>query len=126
MIGLATLAAEEFRTRQQQAQRRVDARQWTASQATDRLLPWLALAGWAGADLPELRMHNWMDQPVRRCWWDIARRDDIAAALANARDTLLDLDRHDDRTRRLLQLANEFGCPPYRPGPVRIEQRDAA
>lgn len=52
---LAVIAAEEFRARRGQAQRLVTSGRWTAERGNAELMPWLAIADEAGADLPELR-----------------------------------------------------------------------
>lgn len=53
--ALATIAAEEFRTRRRQVQRLVTAGRWTAERGNAELMPWLTIADEAGADLDELR-----------------------------------------------------------------------
>jgi hypothetical protein len=50
----ATIAAQQFTRRKALAQQAIAARVATSDQATRKLLPWLAIACRAGADLPEL------------------------------------------------------------------------
>lgn len=132
---LAADAARAFRTRQAKARSVVASGKMDARAATERLLPWLAIACLCGAELPELEplLEGFVplvgaipDQATRRSIIaeELCPRARWAPLLAASRDAALDAGVPEfEADRALVRLARALEhdpnrrhpIPPYRP-----------
>lgn len=88
---IATIAAQEFTRRRAALEQAHAAGTISAEAANDNARLWLAIAGKAGADLPELAVPCiWPEGKVARMeWFELAERAEFLAELARARDAAL-------------------------------------
>lgn len=88
---IATIAAQEFHRRREALAKAVRAGTISPEAANDNARLWLAIAGKAGADLPEIAVPCiWPEGRIARLeWFELAERAEILAELARARDAAL-------------------------------------
>jgi len=139
---LADLALAAFRSSVARAQRRRDVGEWTPEQAEADVRPWAAAACLLGADIPELReaiegftviAGRALSEAERRAVVaaDLCPREWLLAALASARDASIERagrtgkPEHIDAARKLMRLAEHFGCP-ISGTPLHQQERKAA
>ena len=145
----ADFAASEFRRRQSLARKVIARGDMGQAQAQALLLPWLAIAAAAGADLPELSyetpvwrpeyarpdapvgmfgLRGWQDEIRRLASWEICEPAEYRETLARARDAVLNDPRAQTGAPRpyargILALATLLRIRPWH---MREQQKEAA